>query len=182
MDNNSKQTVFDIIRFAIITLIIVLPIRAFVAQPFIVSGESMDPTYANGEYLIIDELSYHFNLPTRGEIIVFRYPKNPAKFFIKRIIGLPGETVTFSNSQITITPTDSEPFLLEETYLTKSFSYTPNEITLNDKEYFVMGDNREASLDSRMWGALEESLIKGRVLVRLLPVSKITTWPGYPQE
>ncbi len=181
MEQEAKQTIFDIIRFAFITLIIVIPVRAYVAQPFIVSGESMDPTYKNGEYLVIDEMSYNFNDPERGEIIVFRYPEDPSKFFIKRIIGLPGETVELSYSDITITDADGEKQTLSESYLDEEFNYNTLEVTLTDNEYFVMGDNRPSSLDSRMWGPLPESFIKGRVMARLLPLSKISLFPGYPE-
>ncbi len=181
MEQEAKQTIFDIIRFAFITLIIVIPVRAYVAQPFIVSGESMDPTYKNGEYLVIDEMSYNFNDPERGEIIVFRYPEDPSKFFIKRIIGLPGETVEISYSDITITDADGEKQTLSESYLDEEFNYNTLEVTLTDNEYFVMGDNRPSSLDSRMWGPLPESFIKGRVMARLLPLSKISLFPGYPE-
>ena len=181
MEQEAKQTIFDIIRFAFITLIIVIPVRAYVAQPFIVSGESMDPTYKNGEYLVIDEMSYNFNNPERGEIIVFRYPEDPSKFFIKRIIGLPGETVEISYSDITITDANGQKQTLSESYLDREFNYNALEVTLTDNEYFVMGDNRPSSLDSRMWGPLPESFIKGRVMARLLPLSKISLFPGYPE-
>lgn len=181
MEQEAKQTIFDIIRFAFITLIIVIPVRAYVAQPFIVSGESMDPTYKNGEYLVIDELSYHFNTPERGEIVVFRYPEDPSKFFIKRVIGLPGEKVALSYDKVIITGIDGKNQTLPENYLDKKFNYNNLEVTLKAGEYFVMGDNRPSSLDSRMWGPLPESFIKGRVIARLLPLSKISLFPGYPE-
>ncbi len=182
MSEEAKQTIFDIVKFAFITLLIVVPVRAFVAQPFIVSGESMDPTYKNGEYLVIDEFSYHFKSPQRGEVVVFRYPEDPSKFFIKRVIGLPGETVTIGHSNVTITDPSGTDLKLDEVYLTTDFSYKPQEITLTSNEYFVMGDNRQSSLDSRTWGALPEKLVKGRVLARLLPLTKISLFPGYPQD
>ena len=182
MPNEAKQTIFDIVKFAFITLLIVIPVRAFVAQPFIVSGESMDPTYKNGEYVVIDEFSYHFKSPQRGEVVVFRYPEDPSKFFIKRVIGLPGETVTINQSTVTITDSSGVDLKLDETYLTTNFSYKPQKITLASNEYFVMGDNRQSSLDSRTWGALPENLVKGRVLARLLPLTKMDLFPGYPQD
>src|SRR3989344_5716676 len=85
--------VWDLLKFAALATIIVLPIRAYVAQPFVVSGRSMVPTFQNGQYLIVDEISYRFHSPQRGDVIIFKYPKDPTKYFIKRVIGLPGETV-----------------------------------------------------------------------------------------
>ena len=178
MATGSKQTFFDILRFAIITLLIVIPVRAYVAQPFIVSGISMDPTYKNGEYLIVDELSYHFQDPKRGEVVVFRYPKDPSKFFIKRVIGLPGETVSISGSSINITTSAGEELALEEPYIDPQDEYQPTELTLKKEEYFVMGDNRDSSLDSRAWGPVTETAIKGRVALRLLPLTKVNLFPG----
>ncbi len=78
------------------------PIRLFVAQPFIVSGASMDPTFETGEYLIVDQLSYHFDDPVRGQVVIFKYPKDESKYFIKRVIGLPGETVQIEGTDVTI--------------------------------------------------------------------------------
>ena len=81
-----KQELFELFRFTFIVLAVVIPIRIFIAQPFIVNGESMVPTFENGDYLIIDEVSYRFHQPERGEVVVFRYPTNHRRFLIKRII------------------------------------------------------------------------------------------------
>ncbi len=150
MMSKFRSSVWEVVKFVVITLIIVVPIRTFVAQPFIVSGASMDPTFRDGQYLIVDELSYYFRPPTRDEVVVFKYPKDPSKHFIKRISGLPGETVTIAGTKQVLGP----------------------------DEYFVMGDNRLASLDSRSWGALPARLITGRVLARLFPLNQIGLWPG----
>ncbi len=169
----------ELIRFALITLFIVLPIRIYIAQPFIVSGSSMDPTFKDGEYLIIDEISYRFENPDRGDVIVFRYPQDTTKFFIKRIIGLPGETVNIKDSTITIEEANgtSTSFTLDESYLSHP-TWSTTRIKLSDEEYFVMGDNRPASSDSRIWGPLDEDLIIGRVFTRLLPVKRLGIFPG----
>lgn len=169
----------ELIRFALITLFIVLPIRIYIAQPFIVSGSSMDPTFQDGEYLIIDEISYRFEAPERGDVIVFRYPQDTSKFFIKRIIGLPGETVDIKDSTVTINGSSgtSTPFALDESYLVHP-TWSTSRIKLGDDQYFVMGDNRPASSDSRIWGPLDKDLIIGRVLTRLLPVNRIGVFPG----
>src|ERR1700733_7273068 len=104
----SENFFTELLKFTAIAAVIILPIRFFVAQPFIVSGESMSPTFENGQYLIVDELSYHFEAPQRGDVIVFRYPKDPSQFFIKRIIGLPGETVMIHDDTISIKETGGQ--------------------------------------------------------------------------
>lgn len=178
MPPENKSTVWDIIRFVIITLVIVIPIRAYVAQPFIVSGASMEPTFHPGEYLIIDELSYLLREPRRGEVAVFRYPKDPTKFFIKRIIGLPGETVKVAGNQVEIATADGLTLILSEPYSREFSLPVPITETLAADEYFVLGDNRPVSLDSRFWGAVPRRLIKGRALVRLLPPAQMAILPG----
>lgn len=171
-----KTTAWEIIKFVVIVLIIVIPIRTYIAQPFIVSGASMDPTFHDKQYLIIDELSYRFHPPERGDVVVFKYPKDPRVHFIKRIIGLPGETVRIAGDQITII-NDHSSFLLTENYLKSPFN-TNLELKLLPDEYFVMGDNRSVSLDSRSWGPLPSKLITGRVFLRLFPFSDIAYLPG----
>lgn len=174
-----KEMVVDTIRFALISLAIVLPIRMFVAQPFLVHGASMDPTFADGDYLIVDQISYRFQKPQRGDVIIFKYPKDKSKFFIKRIIGLPGEEVTVTNNEISIKSPIYGPVDFKEDYI-KNRDIFPRNINtkLADDEYFVMGDNRPASSDSRDWGPLKRNLITGQVLVRLLPISHAEIKPG----
>jgi len=168
----------EVIKFVLIAVFVVLPIRLYIAQPFIVSGSSMDPTFLNGEYLIVDELSYRFEDPHRGDVIVFRFPQDTSKFFIKRIIGLPGETVHLEGTAVRIENKEHpEGFFLDEPFLalnTRNFL----RIQLDDNEYFVMGDNRPASSDSRIWGPLQKEYIIGRAFVRLLPVNKFNLFPG----
>lgn len=171
-----RSTLWEIIKFTLTILIIVVPIRTYVAKPFIVSGASMYPTFQDREYLIIDELSYHLREPERGEVIVFRYPNDPSKFFIKRIIGLPGETVVVQNNAVAIRRGDIlEP--IAEPYIQEQF-WADTELTLGPEDYFVMGDNRPVSHDSRAWGALPKNLITGRALVRLFPPGRVGLWPG----
>ena len=172
------QSFLELARFAIIAIVIVLPIRVYLAQPFIVSGSSMFPTFLDGEYLIIDEISYRFNDPKREEVVVFRYPNDTKKFFIKRIIGLPNETVDIKGSTITITNAENpNGFTLDEPYV-KNTSQNVMHMELAKDEYFVMGDNRNASSDSRSWGALPEKLLVGRAFLRLFPIGKIDAFPG----
>lgn len=171
---SGENAVWEFVKVVIISVAIVLPIRTWVAQPFIVSGASMEPNFHDGEYLIIDELSYQFKEPGRGEVIVFRFPLNPREFFIKRIIGLPGETVEIKNGSVTIKQSGGKEVLtLNETYIPTSFETGPDlALELKKSEYFVMGDNRSHSSDSRMWKALPKDKIMGRALVRLWPIAK----------
>ncbi len=168
-ENKSSNSVWEFIKVVAISLLIVIPIRTYVAQPFIVEGSSMEPNYHNGEYLIIDELSYAFRAPERGEVVVFRYPLMPSEFFIKRLIGLPGETIEIRNNKIFV---NNEP--IDELYLPNNFQTGPDNIVkLSGNQYFVMGDNRAASSDSRIWGTLPRKNITGKVLLRLWPLTRI---------
>jgi len=172
-----KQEVIELFRFVLIVLAIVVPIRVFIAQPFIVNGESMLPTLENGDYLIIDEISYQTTDPERGEVIVFRNPTNTKQFLIKRIIGLPGETIEINGSKITIRDGDTV-LQLEEDYINENFS-SYGTWKLNKDEYFAMGDNRQRSLDSRAWGALPKDLIVGKTFLRLFPIRNLEVKPGH---
>lgn len=179
MPDGERENFFtELLKFALIAVVIVVPVRLFVAQPFIVSGASMDPTFHNGQYLIVDELTYRFDDPNRGDVVIFKYPKDPTQFFIKRIIGLPGETVQVRPGGITITKTNGEKVELEEDYIVNEGNGNGTTATLSDGEYFVMGDNRPESSDSRLWGKLPRENIVGRALVRLLPLESISLLPG----
>ena len=166
---------WDITKVAVMALVLAGLVRYFLVQPFFVEGASMEPNFENGEYLLIDELSYYFRPVERGEVVVFHYPLDTSKYYIKRIIGLPEETVEIKNSQVTIY-NDEYPngFALNEDYLPKSL-VTDGQIRekLGKGEYFVLGDNRSVSYDSRRWGVLPKNDIVGRVLVRAWPFSRV---------
>lgn len=168
----------ELLKFALIAIIIVVPVRLYVAKPFLVSGASMDPTFSTGQYLIIDELSYHFAEPERGDVIIFRYPKDPSQYFIKRVIGLPGETVSIQNNELYITDASGARMHLDEPYVTNQGNGADISVTLPAGEYFVMGDNRPESSDSRSWGLLPRQNIVGRVFLRLLPPQTAAFFPG----
>lgn len=172
-----KYEIFDLIKFTLVILAIVIPIRAFIAQPFIVNGESMVPTFENGDYLIIDEISYRGSEPERGDVIVFRFPTDQKRFLIKRVIGLPGEEVIITGNKITVTKNDGEIVQLYEDYLNGEFS-SYGTWELRENEYFVLGDNRQKSSDSRQWGIVTRDLIVGKTLLRLFPLSGLKWRPG----
>ena len=174
----TKQSFWELARFALIAIAIVIPVRMFIAQPFVVSGSSMVPTFQDGQYLIVDEISYRLNNPQRDDVIVFRYPNDTKKFFIKRIIGLPNETVDIKGNTVTITNKEHPSgFTLEQPFV-ENIADNNTHYELKSDEYFVMGDNRPASSDSRYWGAVPRKLLIGKVFLRLLPVDKISMSPG----
>ena len=165
----------ELIKLVLLSLLIVVPFRLYIAQPFIVDGASMDPTFETGDYLIVDEISYRFKTPERGSVLIFKYPRDPRKSFIKRVIGLPEETVSISDGQVTITNTQNpEGFVLDEPYVKLNKQESLNYV-LGTGEYFVMGDNRIGSADSRIWGPVPEVNIVGRPIIRFLPP---TLFPG----
>ncbi len=169
---------WDLLKFAVIALAIVIPIRLWIAQPFVVSGESMFPTFDNGQYLIVDEISYILGTPHRGDVVVFRYPGDTKRFFIKRIIGLPNETISVKNNEVTIINKEHpEGFKLNEPYINEK-NFEGSEYKTKNGEYFVMGDNRNRSSDSRYWGVLPKKLLIGKAFLRLLPVSEVSYLPG----
>ena len=175
MEETRKEKIKGFLKTLILSLLIVLPVRFYVAQPFIVEGESMEPNFQDGNYLIIDELSYRFREPARGEVVVFRYPLSPSVFFIKRIIGLPGETVQIENGSIIITKAGTgDRSVFKEPYLPSELKTIPDmTATLDAGEYFVLGDNRPRSSDSRIWGVLPRTNITGKAWIRLWPIARI---------
>lgn len=135
----------------------------------------MEPNFHTGDYLIVDELSYRFIDPKRGDVIVFQFPQNPSQKYIKRIIGLPGEMVEVKDGKVITYNQDNAVVLEENTYLPESIQTNGDtKVLLKENEYFVLGDNRNVSSDSRAWGVLKEHYIVGKTFVRLLPISSIS--------
>ena len=174
-------TVWEIAEVFLVALIAVAAIKYFLIQPFIVNGASMEPNFFDGDYLLVDELSYRFEQPERGDVIVFKSPQDPSIYFIKRIVGLPGETVEVDGNVVKINGK-----VLDEPYLSSGISnewsgtYGPK--TLDKNQYFTMGDNRINSFDSRYWGPLDSKAIIGLVKLRLWPPSELKFFEGvsYP--
>ncbi|MEK7615141.1 MAG: signal peptidase I [Patescibacteria group bacterium] len=172
----------EVLQIVAISAAIIIPIRYFLIQPFYVKGASMEPNFYDHEYLIIDELSYRFHQAQRGEIVVFRYPRDPSQFFIKRVIALPGETVEVTNNHVIIYNTQHpNGVTLQEPYIGERPTSGKEKTTLGHDEFWVMGDNRDESMDSRSFGPVSRSGIIGRVWVRGLPLSRIGTFelPDY---
>src|SRR3989338_5762863 len=156
--------VWETVKVVVISLAIILPIRYYLVQPFFVKGASMEPSFEDGDYLLVNEISYRFSPPERGDVVIFRYPLDWSQFFIKRIIGLPDETVEIKNDTVKIYNKDKpEGFILDESYLAPEQKTIGNSVVkLDDNEYFVLGDNRLQSSDSRRWGQVNRTLITGK--------------------
>ncbi len=182
---------WEVVKVFFWALVIILPIRIFLFQPFFVQGASMEPNFKNGDYLVVGELGYKetsidvvgqhlFTVGEvkdlkRGEIVVFRYPRNPEQYFIKRVVGLPGEEVKIAEGKVMVFNKENPAGVIldENAYLPKGLSTSgTTDITLSQDQYFVLGDNRANSSDSRVWGPLPKYDVVGKVLIRAWPFSK----------
>ena len=171
--------VWDTFKIIVISLAIIIPIRYYVIQPFYVRGASMEPSFDDGEYLIVNEIGYRIGAPQRQDVIVFKYPNDPSQYYIKRIIGLPKETIEIKDGQVIIYNQQYPDgvYLDESSYLgSGQNTWGDLKVTLAADEYFVMGDNRQASSDSRRWGTLKKELIIGRVWLRAWPMAKASIY------
>lgn len=179
LDEYQTSLVKEAIKVIFISVIIIVPIRLFVIQSFFVVGVSMQPSYENGDYLLVDKISYQFSEPSRGDVVVFKSPTDNYETYIKRIIGVPYDTVIIRGDTVEILAEDFEKgIIIDESYIQGSTGlHLESEgdmvVSLGKGEYFVMGDNRSDSWDSRFWGNLEESEILGKVWVRLWPVGSV---------
>ncbi|MEI6650156.1 MAG: signal peptidase I [Candidatus Moraniibacteriota bacterium] len=189
-DLSAGQFFFEMVKIFLLAAVIIIPVRTFLFQPFFVEGASMMPNFENGEYLIVNEFGYKetvlaigdrtlfsvmpFRDLTRQETVVFHSPRTAGQYLIKRVIGLPGETVEVRNSKIIVTNAGHpDGFTLDESaYLAPSVVTTDTKpITLGDNQYFLLGDNRMNSLDSRIFGPVGKEAIVGHVLLRAWPLT-----------
>lgn len=168
--------VWEVAKVVIISLAIILPVRYYIIQPFYVKGSSMEPTFYDYEYLIINEIGYRFNEPAESDVIVLKDPRHTSQYFIKRIIGVPGDTVKVDNGKVFVNgeQLDESAYLDDSVYTDSAFGN--DEITLGVDQYYVMGDNRPASYDSRRFGAVDRSEIIGKVWIRAWPFSRLDTF------
>lgn len=169
------KPVVEILKVIVGVFVVAVIIRIFLFQPFIVDGSSMEPNFHNNEYIVVEKISYHLHAPRRGDVIVLQYPGNLTEDYIKRIIGLPGETLKITNGHVYVDGNEISESYLQSGQLT-TISGNPQgdfQVTLGPTQYFVMGDNRDHSSDSRDWGLLDRSLIVGRAAIVLYPTSDL---------
>lgn len=164
---------WEVMEVVVVAVVTVFLVRTFLVQPFLVSGASMEPNFGSGNYLLIDEITYRLREPERGEVVVFKYPSDPSVYYIKRIVGLPGEEISIKNGSVYIANSEMpKGGVLNEYYLRPELKTAGNmSVKLGEKEYFVLGDNRSHSFDSRSWGTLDRKNIIGLARLRLLPVT-----------
>lgn len=168
---------WELVKVVVISLAIILPIRYFLIQPFYVKGASMEPNFEDHDYLLIDEISFRLRAPQRGEVVVFHYPRDRRQFFIKRVVGLPGEQLLVEDGRVWVAEADATPVELAEPYLASgSITNGHIDVSLGDNEFYVLGDNRGSSLDSRSFGPVDKSDLVGRILLRGWPFDR---WAWY---
>lgn len=164
----------EIVQVFVFSVALFLFLYLLVLQPHKIKGDSMQPNFPDGEYLLTDKVTYRFNEPQRGDVVVFKAPGTDGDEYIKRIIGLPGEEVSIRNGSVYV-----DNRILEESYLADSV-YTNNGIFLKNTDsvlvpqgsYFVLGDNRPFSSDSRSWGFITKMDITGRAWLIYWPPQK----------
>lgn len=165
--------IWDLVKILVVALALIIPFRILIAEPFVVSGSSMFPNFHNKDYLIIDRISYRIHPPERGDVVVLKFPKDPSQYYIKRIVGLPSDHISCQKGKVVISKEEGQqPIVLKESYLpsnTQTLNCKPLTI-LGSDEYFVLGDNRTASSDSRVWGVLPKDDIVGRAWFRVFPL------------
>ena len=188
-----RALIRELIETVILALIIFLALQ-FSVQNFRVEGSSMRPTIVEGQYLLVNKLVYFnlnprdvrsvlafsssakaervypFHAPERTDVIIFHFPRDPSRDFVKRVIGLPGDTIEIDDGEVFISGTK-----LDEPYITKGGSGNMKLLTVGEDAYFVMGDNRRASNDSRDWGTVPTANIVGRAWVSYWPLDRLKT-------
>ncbi|MGI6091456.1 MAG: signal peptidase I [Veillonellaceae bacterium] len=168
------EEVKDWIVSILIAVVLAFFIRHYIVELYMVEGPSMRPTLQNGERLVVNKFIYRFNKPTKGEIIVFRYPRDPSRDFIKRVIAEPGDTIEIKDGRVFVNgQLLNEPYILDKT----RGSY--NLATVPDGHIFVMGDNRNNSEDSRYRdvGFVSYDLVKGKAVMIFWPLDHIKSLP-----
>ena len=164
------SSVVEFIKTVAIIIVIAFFVRFYLVQPFVVDGSSMEPNFHNGEYLLVDKITYRLRQPQRGDVIVFHPPPSPTFNYIKRIIGLPGDKIDIKDGEIFINGVKlQEPYLEDERTIVRVSDFANVDKKLGSEEYFVLGDNRDHSSDSREWGTLPKANIIGRAWLVIFP-------------
>ncbi len=178
------EVFLDLIETLVIALSIFLVVYLFFLQPHQVNGQSMVPNFQNGEYLLTDKVSYHIGNPVRGQVVVFHAPpaancpEGTGCDFIKRVIAVPGETVAVVDGHFVVNGEELPESYIPSDFYTEAGNFTEGVVVeLGEDEYFVSGDNRPYSSDSRAWGPIHKSDIIGRVFFRYWPFTEMGTLP-----
>ncbi|HVB62738.1 MAG TPA: signal peptidase I [Ktedonobacteraceae bacterium] len=164
----------EIVETVALTLIIFVVIH-FAVQSYRISGPSMQPGLQNNEYVLVNKIAYIFHPPERGDIIVFHYPLDTTRDFIKRVIGLPGDTITVNSNTVWV-----DGVKLNEPYVSAESNSEGQTWKVPQGDYFVMGDNRPISDDSRTWGFVPQSDLVGKVVLLYWPISGFKLINTYP--
>lgn len=167
MEESWGQFFRETLEIVVISLILALLIRSFVAESFLVEGSSMEPTLLDGERLLVEKMTYYFQNPRPGEVVVFKYPKNPRRDFIKRIVATAGDTITLRDGQLLV---NGKP--VNEPYVQRPGHFDFGPLKVPSDSVFVLGDNRVNSQDSRFFGTVPYENIKGKAWLVYWPFEK----------
>jgi len=175
-----KEHIIELFQTLVIFATIAIIIYWLIAQPHKVSGASMFPNFKDGDFIITDKLTYKFGEPKRGDVVVFKNPRDESEGFIKRIMGLPGDRIKVENGHVYINGKMVNEGFLKSDVITPggSFMHEGQEIVVQPGEYIAMGDNRQHSSDSREWGFVTKKEIIGRVFLRYWPANQFGLWPA----
>jgi signal peptidase I len=160
---NYHRLIIDLIETIVLAVFLFIVINAVTAR-IRVDGSSMEPTLLNGEFVLVNKLAYKFGIPKLGEVIVFHYPRDPKQEYIKRVIGVPGNTIEISDGQVFV---DNK--LIQEPYIAASPEYGPREWLVPPGSLFVLGDNRNNSSDSHTWGMVPLEYVVGKAVAVYWP-------------
>ena len=167
---NQLSTLKEVLESIVIAVVLAIIIRMFIIEPYYIPTGSMEPTLMVNDRIIVSKVNYHFTEPKRGDIVVFKYPKDTTRSFVKRLIGLPGDVVEIKDSMLYVngqaTPEEYLPLGLEYA------DFGPVQVPENN--YFMLGDNRDNSEDSRYWGFLPQDLMVGKAVFIYWPVERLS--------
>lgn len=165
---NRQNWIVEYLESIIIALVLALIIRTFLFQPFFIPSGSMEPTLQVGDRIIVSKFTYYFNELKLGDVVVFKYPLDPKRDFIKRVIGVPGDVIEARDSQLLV-----NGLIVPEPYVPRDYGdFGPVEVP--EQHFFVLGDNRTNSQDSRNWGFVPEENLVGKAQVIFWPISRLS--------
>jgi signal peptidase I len=168
----------DILEVVVFAIAIFLFVYLLILRPHKIKGASMEPNYPDGEYLLTEKISYYRQNPQRGDVVVFKPPVTEDDEFIKRVIGVPGETISFQNGKVYVNNQELEESYIDVPTYGSTFLSDGKEYTVPEGQYFVLGDNRPHSSDSRVWGPITKDKVNGKAWLIYWPITKVGVVPG----